>query len=92
MEKSINMQDIMEGLGIKVDDMVLVNKQVLICNDEYDLVKPDGLYCGRIPNLILGMVSGKYDYKIYVLKDDTIIKEIYANGEMVVKKTIPPVE
>lgn len=86
MEKTISMQTIMEGLGIRVNDMVLVNRQVLICNDKYDLVKPDQSYCNTIPNLILGMVSGKYDYKVYIPKVGATVTEIIADGKTVARK------
>ena len=86
MKKTISMQTIMEGLGIRVNDMVLVNRQVLICNDKYDLVKPDQSYCSTIPNLILGMISGKHDYKIYIPKEDVTVTEIIADGKIVARK------
>lgn len=65
MEKTITMKDIMNGLGIDKDDIVVVQNQALKCNDLYDLVKVDGTYSATIPNLILGMVSGKHQYTIY---------------------------
>lgn len=70
--KKINMKDIMKGLGIEVGDIVCVYpfglKRFLKCNDKYDLVKIDGNYDKEIPNLILGMVSGKTSYDVYSIK------------------------
>ena len=83
MEKTITMQNIMKGLNINIGDIVVVNKQALICNDKYDLVKPDGSYCSTIPNLILGMVSGKYDYQTYISKGIMETTDIFADGKVV---------
>lgn len=70
--KQIEMKDIMYGLGIEVSDIVCVHslgaKHFLKCNDKYDLVKMDGKYDKEIPNLILGMVSGKCSYDVYSIK------------------------
>ena len=68
-QKKITMQDIMRSLGIEVGDIVCVKangcKNYLICNDKYDLIQLSGSYDGKIPNVILGMISGKYDYTVY---------------------------
>lgn len=70
--KKIDMKDIMKGLGIEVSDIVCVHslgaKHFLKCNDKYDLVKISGGYDKEIPNLILGMVSGKCSYDVYSIK------------------------
>ena len=66
--KRINMKDIMDGLHIQVGDIVYVNSNWLKCNEKYDLVTLEDRYNPSIPNWILGMVSGKYAYKVYSLK------------------------
>lgn len=66
--KRINMKDIMDGLHIKVGDIVHVNGNWLKCNEKYDLVTLEDRYNPAIPNWILGMVSGKYAYKVYSIK------------------------
>lgn len=70
--KKIDMKDIMDGLGIEVEDIVCVHtlkeKHFLKCNEKYDLVKISGGYDKEIPNLILGMVSGKTSYDVYSIK------------------------
>lgn len=80
-EKTIDMQKIMEGLGIAVGDIVLVNDYCLLCNEKFDLVNYSGCYNSSIPNIILGMVSGKYSYKIYTLSCEIVEKS---------KENIPP--
>lgn len=73
-QKNISMKIIMEGLGIDVGDIVCISSScekdftALKCNEKYDLVSVDGDYSSRIPNYILGMVSGKYDYSVYKLQ------------------------
>lgn len=65
-EKNITMEDIVKGLGIEVADIVRVDNYVLVCKENYDLVRlADGRYCSEIPNLILGMVSGKRAYSVF---------------------------
>jgi len=66
--KRIDMKDIMDGLHINVGDIVHVNNNWLKCNEKYDLITIEGKYNPAIPNFILGMVSGKYHYKVYSLK------------------------
>lgn len=66
--KTITMEKLMKGLGIAKNDIVLVDKQALRCNEKFDLVKVDGTYSSTIPNLIVGMVSGKFDYCVYKLE------------------------
>ena len=64
--KKITMEDIVKGLGIEVADIVRVDDYVLVCKENYDLVRlVDGRYCSEIPNLILGMVSGKRAYSVF---------------------------
>lgn len=74
MNKKINMETIMQGLGIKENDIVVVSGNTLICNSKFDLIKTDGNYAQNIPNLILGMVSGKYNYKIYKVTECIEVK------------------
>lgn len=83
--KTIDMQKLMEGLNIKTGDIVCVNGQYLICNKDFDLIKLDGCYNAAIPNLIVGMVSGKYDYSVYSLKHEIISKND-KNAAKVLKK------
>ena len=75
MENKINIEKLMEGLGIEEADIVLVAGNALLCNEKFDLVKVDGTYSPAIPNYILGMVSGKYGYEVYksmmVVKGDS---------------------
>ena len=70
--KNITMKDIMNRLGIEVNDIVCVYangyKHYLICNELYDLVRPAGNYESTVPNLILGMVSDKYSYEVFSSK------------------------
>lgn len=66
--KDINMKGIMDGLGIRVGDIVRVNESHVMCNEKYDLVTLDNKYSTTIPGLILGMVSGKYDYEVFSSK------------------------
>lgn len=66
--KRIDMKDIMDGLHIKIGDIVHVNGNWLKCNEKYDLVTLEDRYNPAIPNWILGMVSGKYAYKVYSIK------------------------
>lgn len=66
--KDINMKDIMDGLGINVGDIVVVTNYHLTCNEKYELVDVANGYSSTIPNLILGMVSGKYGYKVFSAK------------------------
>ena len=73
--KNITMKQVMKGLGIEVDDIVCVNSNWLRCNEKYDLVKLDGGYNAAIPNWILGMVSGKYHYKVFSLKHEVFTGE-----------------
>ncbi len=78
--KTIDMQKLMEGLGIKQGDIVCVGNYIsgtryLLCNDKFDLTTIDGNYDSRIPNLIVGMVSGKHSYKIFSLKHEVMTEE-----------------
>lgn len=73
--KNIEMKDIMKGLGIEVDDIVHVNGNWLKCNEKYDLVTLEDRYNPSIPNWILGMVSGKYHYKVFSLKHEVFTGE-----------------
>lgn len=69
-EKTIDMHLLMLGLGIEVGDIVKVQSKVLICADNYDLINfCDSRYSAEIPNLILGMVSGKCPYVVYKVKN-----------------------
>lgn len=67
-EAKMTMRELMSGLHIYEGDIVVVNGTVLICNDKYDLVTLENKYSSTIPNLIIGMVSGKYSYKVYSVK------------------------
>ena len=73
LRAKITMTDIMRSLGIEQEDIVRVSangvKYCLRLNDESDLVHIDGRYDGKIPNIILGMVSGKHDYVVYSVKE-----------------------
>ena len=72
--KAIDMDLLMLGLKIEKGDIVVVNNVSLIRSENGDLVNfPRMNYSGDVPNLILGMVSGKYTYKIYKV---TNIKEM----------------
>ena len=69
-EKTIDMRLVMLGLGIEVGDIVKVQSKVLICEENYDLINfCDRKYSAEIPNHILGMVSGKYPYVVYKVKN-----------------------
>lgn len=72
IDKNIDMSDIMHGLGIEIGDIVCVyvknQKQYLVCNEKYDLVKIPGNYDPGVPNLILGMVSDTYSYDVFSFK------------------------
>ena len=69
-EKTITMKEIMLGLGIDFGDIVKVKSKVLACAGNYDLIDlNDSRYSSEIPNLILGMVSGKHDYIVYKIKE-----------------------
>ena len=69
-EKTIDMHLLMLGLGIEAGDIVKVQSKVLICADNYDLINfCDSRYSAEIPNHILGMVSGKYPYVVYKVKN-----------------------
>lgn len=77
--KKIDMKDIMDGLGIEVDDIVCVRavgvRHYLKCNSKYDLVKicdKGDKYDEKVPNLILGMVSGKHSYDVYSIKHSVL--------------------
>lgn len=72
MEKTIDMEKLINGLGINKGDIVVVNGNCLLCNDKFDLVHIDGQYNTAIPNLIVGMVSGKYGYKVYKLQGEVL--------------------
>jgi hypothetical protein len=74
MKKKINMETLMQGLGIKENDIVVIGNETLVCNGKFDLVKVSGNYAQNIPNLILGMVSGKYNYKIYKVTECIEVK------------------
>lgn len=69
IDKRIDMSDIMHGLSIEIDDIVVVYEKgcnhYLRCNEAYDLVNINGSYDKTIPNLILAMVSGKSSYDVY---------------------------
>lgn len=72
--KAIDMDLLMLGLKIEKGDIVVVNNVSLIRSENGDLVNfPRMNYSADVPNLILGMVSGKYTYKIYKV---TNIKEM----------------
>lgn len=69
-EKSINMDLLMLGLKISEGDLVVVDQTILYCNNQCDLVTyPSLKYSGTVPNLILGMVSGKYKYKVIKISE-----------------------
>ena len=69
MNKHISMKEIVIGLLLDIGDIVVVNGEVLIVNELYEFVRLyDRRYSSDIPNLVLGMVSGKYTYTIYVVK------------------------
>ena len=69
MNKHISMKEIVIGLLLDIGDIVVVNGETLIVNDLYEFVRLyDGCYSSDIPNLVLGMVSGKYTYTVYVVK------------------------
>lgn len=70
--RTIKMENIITDLGIHIGDIVCVYakglKNYLICNEKYDLVNVDDSYDKTVPNLILGMVNGKYAYEVYSFK------------------------
>ena len=69
-EKSINMNLLMLGLKISEGDLVVVDQTILYCNNKCDLVNyPSLKYSSTIPNLILGMISGKYKYKVIKISE-----------------------
>ena len=70
--KTIDMKKLINGLGINKGDIVVVDNICLICNDKYDLVRIDNSYNSAIPNIIVGMVSGKHSYKIYQMQCEVL--------------------
>lgn len=70
--KTIDMKKLINGLGINKGDIVVVDNVCLICNDKYDLVRVDNSYSSAIPNIIVGMVSGKHSYKIYQMQCEVL--------------------
>ncbi len=70
--KTINMKKLINGLGINKGDIVVVDNICLVCNDKYDLVRIDNSYNSAIPNIIVGMVSGKHSYKIYQMQQEVL--------------------
>lgn len=77
--RTIKMSDIVTDLGINMGDIVCVYakglKNYLICNEKYDLVNVDDSYDKTVPNLILGMVNGKYAYEVYSFKHGFTIEK-----------------
>lgn len=72
--KAIDMDLLMLGLKIEKGDIVVVGNVSLIRTENGDLVNfPRMNYSADVPNLIIGMVSGKHTYKIYKV---TNIKEM----------------
>lgn len=70
--RTITMENIITDLGINIGDIVCVytkgSTYHLKCNEKYDLVELDNSYQKYVPNLILGMVNGKYAYEVYSCK------------------------
>lgn len=66
------MKQLMKLLGIELGDFVEVNGVLLVCNDKYDLIYVNGGYSSNVPNLVLGMVSGKHKYKVCKVTDVTV--------------------
>ena len=71
INKNISMKELVTGLLLDVGDIVVVNREVLLVNDLYEFVRlGNRQYSSDIPNLVLGMVSGKYTYTVYVVKSN----------------------
>ena len=71
INKHISMKEIVKGLLLDIGDISVVNREVLIVNDLYEFVRlGNRQYSSYIPNLVLGMVSGKYTYTVYVVKSN----------------------
>jgi translation initiation factor IF-1 len=69
-EKTIDMNLLMSGLKISEGDLVVVDQTILYCNNKCDLVSyPSLKYSSSVPNLILGMISGKYKYKVIKISE-----------------------
>ena len=68
--KTISMKDLVFGLGMNINDIVVVNNQVLTINDLYEFIRLGAkTYNTDTPNLVLGMLSGKYEYTIYKISE-----------------------
>ena len=68
--RTMSMKDLVFGLGMNISDIVVVNNQVLTVNDLYEFVRlGTKTYNSDTPNLVLGMLSGKYEYTIYKISE-----------------------
>ena len=79
--KTMSMKDLIVGLGMDINDIVVVNNQVLTVNDSYEFVRlRTKTYNALVSNLVLGMLSGKYDYTIYK------ISEVYKVDKKIIRE------
>ena len=72
LNKTINMKELVKGLALEIGDIILVDGYILTINEIYDFVDLEGRYNSNVPNVILGMVSGKHSYKIYKLHNEIL--------------------
>ena len=83
-EKTINMDLLMLGLKISEGDLVVIDQTILYCNNKSDLVSyPSLKYSSSVPNLILGMISGKYKYKVIKISEiKSILDGLINSGKL----------
>lgn len=68
--RTSTMEKTIKGLGVEIGDIVRVGQAILICTEKYDLVDfASGKYSSNVPNLILGMVSGKNEYTVFKVSE-----------------------